>query len=105
MHPPVGETMNGVSGTSLTLIGMGVVFSALILLALAAWILERVFRTSPETPAPSREPIEPGKEQGETSQVEAIIALALAHHIKNKRKIHIETVQENIWIQHTRVYE
>ncbi|MBU7042014.1 MAG: OadG family protein [Theionarchaea archaeon] len=99
--------MTDVSGTSLTLIGMGVVFSALILLALAAWILERVFRASPEPPAPSREPIEPGKEreQGESSQVEAVIALALAYHMKNKRKIHIETARENIWIQNTRVYE
>jgi Na+-transporting methylmalonyl-CoA/oxaloacetate decarboxylase gamma subunit len=103
MHPNVGDTMDttSISGISLTLIGMGVVFSALILLAIAASILERVFRESPG-PAPT----EKGGHDGDLpSDVKAAITLALAYHLKKKETIHMEGVRETMWIQQSRVYE
>jgi Na+-transporting methylmalonyl-CoA/oxaloacetate decarboxylase gamma subunit len=91
--------MADISGVSLTLMGMGVVFSALILLALAAWILERIFRAQPE------KMLEKGGEKGEP--MEAIVALALAYYLKkkHKKKIDFEGVKDNMWIQQSRVYE
>jgi sodium pump decarboxylase gamma subunit len=89
--------MADISGVTLTIMGMGVVFSALILLALAAWILERVFRVPPEEVA---ERVEVKEES-----VEAIVAVALAYYLKNRSKIHFEGVKDTMWIQQSRVYE
>jgi Na+-transporting methylmalonyl-CoA/oxaloacetate decarboxylase gamma subunit len=103
MHPNVGDIMDttSISGISLTLIGMGVVFSALILLAIAASILERVFR---ESPGPVL--TEKGGHDGDLpSDVKAAITLALAYHLKKKGIIHMEGVRETMWIQQSRVYE
>ena len=98
-----------VSGGTLTVIGMGVVFLALGLLAVAAWVLERVFR--------EREEI--GEREGEREKeieiehyeisriekdIEAAIALALVYHTKKKGSIHIERVNESTWMQQTRLY-
>jgi Na+-transporting methylmalonyl-CoA/oxaloacetate decarboxylase gamma subunit len=83
------------SGTVLTIIGMGVVFSALALLALTAWILERVFR------------VERADESvvGVESDIEAVIALTLAYHTKRKGVIHLDGVDKSMWMQETRVYQ
>lgn len=92
-----------VSGITLTVIGMGVVFLALGLLAVAAWVLERMFREGE------------GKGKGEkkvggyeVSEIEeditAAITLALVYHTKKKGLIRIEKVNESTWMQQTRVY-
>ncbi len=83
-----------VSGVTLTVVGMGVVFLALTLLAVTAWILERVFRGNGE-----------GEKIARASEVEAVIALALAYHTKRKGLIHIHAAKESVWMQQTRVYE
>ena len=103
MHPPVGDIMEttSISGVSLTIIGMGVVFAALILLAVAAWILERIFRE----PAGMIQ-TETIRSDGEVpSDVRAAIALALTYHMKKKETFHMEGVRETMWIQQSRVYE
>ncbi|MBU7048038.1 MAG: OadG family protein [Theionarchaea archaeon] len=82
-----------VSGGALTVTGMSVVFLALGLLALAAWVLERVFRVK-----------EPEPEKTELSDVEAAIALALFLYTGKKGSIHMERVRESMWLQQTRVY-
>lgn len=83
-----------VSGATLTVVGMGVVFLALTVLAVTAWILERVFRDEGGEKKPAS-----------ASEVEAVIALALAYHTKRKGSIHIHAVKESVWMQQTRVYE
>lgn len=85
-----------ISGLSLTVIGMTVVFLALALLALTAWILERVFRTKDS--GEKREVL------ASTSDVEAVIALALSYYIRKKGSLHIHAVDESVWMQQTRVY-
>lgn len=88
-----------VSGATLTVIGMTVVFSALGLLALAAWILERLFRAEElESESEVKTPI---RAEAET---EAVIALALLYHTKRKGSLHLERVNESTWIQQGRVY-
>lgn len=82
-----------VSGGALTVIGMSVVFLALGLLALAAWVLERIFRVK-----------EFEIEGDSPSDVEAVIALALYLYTGKKGSIHLERVDESMWLQHTRVY-
>lgn len=82
------------SGVTLTIVGMGIVFLALGLLALIAWGLERVFRVDTEA--------EPHKPE---STMEAVVALALAYHTKRKGSVHIHHVNESVWMQQTRVYE
>jgi sodium pump decarboxylase gamma subunit len=91
-----------VSGVTLTVVGMSVVFAALTLLALAAWILERVFRAESEKGslkgASTPEPLEGADD------ITAVIALALLYHTKRKGSLHIERVDESMWIQQSRVY-
>lgn len=82
-----------VSGGALTITGMSVVFLALGLLALAAWVLERIFRVR-----------EPEPEKTESSDVEAAIALALFLYTGKKGPIYLERVGESMWLQQTRVY-
>ncbi|MBU7017861.1 MAG: OadG family protein [Theionarchaea archaeon] len=82
-----------VSGGELTITGMSVVFLALGLLALAAWVLERIFRVR-----------EPEAEKTESSDVEAAIALALFLYTGKKGSIYLEKVGESMWLQQTRVY-
>ncbi len=82
---------------SLAVIGMSVVFLALALLALTAWILERIFRK--EYVRDTR--IEAVRS---ASDVEAVIALALAYHVRRKGSLHIHSVDESVWMQQTRVY-
>jgi Na+-transporting methylmalonyl-CoA/oxaloacetate decarboxylase gamma subunit len=74
---------------------MGVVFLALTVLAVTAWILEKMFRGK------SAE----AEKIADASEVEAVIALALAYHTKRKGSIHIQAVKESVWMQQTRVYE
>ena len=81
-----------VSGITLTVIGMGVVFLALGLLALAAWILERIFRVE-------------DTHLIQDSDVRAAIALALVYHTQRKGVIHLQRVDESIWMQRVRVYQ
>lgn len=83
-----------VSGVTLTVVGMGVVFLALTVLAVTAWILERVFRDEAKIRKPAG-----------AAEVEAVIALALAYHTKRKGSIHMQAVKESVWMQQTRVYE
>jgi Na+-transporting methylmalonyl-CoA/oxaloacetate decarboxylase gamma subunit len=83
-----------VSGYVLTVVGMSVVFMALGLLAVIAWGLERLFRTA--------EP--PEQAVSEELHVEAVIACALAHHVKRKGSIHFDAVTESMWIQQGRIY-
>ena len=85
------------SGTILTVVGMSIVFLSLALLALIAWILERVFRVEAEHVG--------GIEESTKSDVEAAVALALAYHTKRKGSIHMHTVNESMWMQQTRVYQ
>ncbi len=73
-------------------VGMGVVFLALALLAFIAWILERVFKHEE-------------KSTQETPGIEAVIALALGYHMGRKGSIHIDRVDESVWVQQARVYE
>jgi hypothetical protein len=82
-----------VSGGVLTVTGMSVVFLALGLLALAAWVLERVFRVR-----------EPEIERNGPSDMEAAIVLALFLYTGKKGSIHLERVSESMWLQKTRVY-
>lgn len=82
-----------VSGVTLTVVGMGVVFLALTVLAVTAWALEKMFRSNDNA------------EKSETVEVEAVIALALAYHTKRKGSVHIHAVKESVWMQQTRVYE
>ncbi|MBU7013253.1 MAG: hypothetical protein HXS52_08790 [Theionarchaea archaeon] len=84
-----------VSGYILTAVGMGVVFSALGLLAVIAWGLERMFRTEPAEQIAHGEP-EP--------RVKAVIACALTYHLKRKGFIRFDTVAESLWIQQGRSY-
>lgn len=90
-----------VSGVTLTVIGMSVVFTALTLLALAAWILERVFRAESESELKSKLKPEPRED---ADDIKAVIALALSYHTKEKGSLHIERVDESMWIQQARVY-
>ena len=94
-----------VSGGTLTVIGMGVVFLALGLLAVAAWVLERVFREREEI-GEREEKMETGKYEISRIEedIEAAIALALVYHTKKKGSIHIERVNESTWMQQTRLY-
>lgn len=85
------------SGTTLIVVGMSIVFLALALLALIAWILERVFRVEAEQVGEI--------EEATKSDVEAAIALTLAYHTKRKGSIHMHTVTESMWMQQTRVYQ
>ena len=94
-----------VSGGTLTVIGMGVVFLALGLLAVAAWVLERVFREREEKGEREKEKeIEHYEISRIEEEIEAAIALALVYHTKKKGSIHIERVNESTWMQQTRVY-
>ena len=86
---------------TLTVIGMGVVFLALTLLALAAWILERMFRVPEGLPEPGTPRTDT---EQQTSEIEAVIAVALFHYARKRGFIHIERADESAWIQHTRVY-
>ena len=86
-----------ISGITLTVVGMSVVFLALGLLALTAWILERVFR--------GEEGAKVKDVQSMKSDVEAIIALALAYHTRRKGSVRIYSVNESGWMQQTRVYK
>ena len=86
-----------ISGVSLAVVGMSVVFLALALLALTAWILERVFRREHVRDTET-------KAMTGTSEVEAVIALALAYHTGKKGLVHIHSVDESGWMQQTRVY-
>ncbi|MGC1119833.1 MAG: OadG family transporter subunit [Candidatus Methanofastidiosia archaeon] len=85
-----------VSGYTLTVVGMGVVFSALGLLAVIAWGLERIFRTA--------EPPEQTAHDEPEPHVEVAIACALAYHLKRKGSIHFDAVTESMWIQQGRIY-
>ena len=88
---------------TLTIIGMGVVFLALTLLALAAWVLERMFRgpdSSPGGAGTAR--MEPA--QRITPEIEAVVAVALVHYTRKRGSIHIERADESVWIQQARVY-
>lgn len=94
-----------VSGFILTVMGMGVVFLALTLLAFTAWLLERIFRTEG-----TGEKEDKGERTGvQISQevspdIKAVITLALAYQ-KRKASVHIQHVHESMWMQQTRVYE
>lgn len=92
-----------ISGVTLTIIGMGVVFLALTLLALAAWMLERMFRGSDSLPGPAGTP---GVDTAQkiTPEIEAVIAVALVHYTRKRGSIYIERADESVWIQQARVY-
>ena len=83
-----------ISGTILMIVGMGVVFLALSLLAFIAWILERALRHEVKS-----------KQEDRTPSMEAVIALALAYHTGQKGSIRIDRVDESVWMQQARVYE
>jgi sodium pump decarboxylase gamma subunit len=92
-----------VSGFVLTVVGMGVVFSALALLAVTAWVLERVFR---EDEKGVREKEKERRKKGKGKKdIKAIIAVALAYHTKKKGTIHIHGTSESLWMQQTRRFE
>jgi sodium pump decarboxylase gamma subunit len=91
------------SGVTLTVIGMGVVFLALMLLALAAWILERMFRVPEVLPGRAGAAVV-DTEQQITPEIEAVITVALFHYTRKRGSIRIERADESVWIQHTRVY-
>lgn len=90
---------------------MGVVFSALVLLAVTAWILEKVFRDSEQKEGidePKKKEKRKIKIEGkgkEKENIKAIIALALAYHTKKKGQIHIHGINESLWMQQTRGFE
>ncbi len=86
-----------ISGVTLTVVGMSVVFLALGLLALTAWILERIFRDEEGAKVRDVQSMKP--------DVEAVIALALAYHTKRKGSVHVYSVNESGWMQQTRVYK
>ncbi len=85
------------TGFIVTIVGMGVVFLILGLLAVLAWGLERLFRTQPEKKAE--------KEKEGTPETEIVIMAALAYHVRRKGPIHLERVEESVWMQKARVYE
>ncbi|MGD2247778.1 MAG: OadG family protein [Candidatus Methanofastidiosia archaeon] len=99
-----------ISGFVLTVVGMGVVFSALALLAVTAWVLERVFREN-EKDVQEKErrgkKIKIEKERGKetTKDIKAVIAVALAYHTKKKGIIYIHGTNESLWMQQTRGFE
>lgn len=80
----------------MTVVGMGVVFSALGLLAVIAWGLERIFRTV--------EPPEQVAHDEPEPHVRAAIACSLAYHTKRKGSIHFDAARESLWIQQGRLY-
>lgn len=82
------------TGLTVTIIGMGVVFLILSLLAVLAWGLERMFRVRT-----------PKKVDTGEAVIEACIAAALAYHTREKAPIHLERVDESVWMQKARVYE
>jgi sodium pump decarboxylase gamma subunit len=94
-----------VSGFVLTVVGMGVVFSALALLAVTAWVLERVFRENEPGAREKEKERERGKIKIEKEDIKAIIAVALAYHTKKKGTIHIHGTNESLWMQQTRGFE
>ncbi len=85
------------SGFSVTIFGMGIVFLILSVLAVISWGLGKIFKV--EEPVPEK-----GREK-EGEEKEAVIALALAYHTRRKGKIHIQNVNETVWMQQTRVYK
>ena len=96
-----------VSGGTLTVIWMGVVFLSLGLLAVAAWVLERIFREREEIGEREGEKeieIEHYEISRTEEDIKAAIALALVYHTKKKGSIHIERVNESTWMQQTRLY-
>lgn len=83
------------SGSLVMILGIGIVFALLGILAVLSWGLERLFRVEAEKKVRVRE---------EPLDVEAVIAVALAYHTKRKGAIRMERVDESVWMQHGRVY-
>ncbi len=85
------------TGFIVTIVGMGVVFLILGLLAVLAWGLERLFRIQPEKKAE--------REKEPATETEIAIMAALTYHVGRKCPIHLERVEESMWMQKARVYE
>jgi Na+-transporting methylmalonyl-CoA/oxaloacetate decarboxylase gamma subunit len=91
------------SGLILTLVGMSVVFFALALLAATAWILERIFRI--EDSRAKKTEVKASRDEMISADLEAVISLALAYHTRRSGFVRIDTADQSMWIQQTRVYQ